>query len=239
MDWITLYIIATILILPTLIYGSIAQNKTLSTFDKFAKETTKSNLAGAELARLLLDKAGATDIDVVEINGKLTDCYDPINKVVKLSKATYTSVSVAALGVVAHEVGHAVQDHQNMFLFKLRSALIPICNFVSRAFIPLVLLGSILGFTLWIPSAGYIITWVGIGMYALSLIISFATLGVEKDASNKALALIKQTGMFDESEIRDANTVLKAAITTYIASFTTSLLYFLRFLSYAMIFRRD
>ena len=239
MDWITLYIIATILILPTLIYGSIAQSRTMRAFNKLSKETTNANISGAELARMLLNKAGASNVDVVEINGKLTDCYDPINKVVKLSRETYASVSVAALGVVAHEVGHAVQDHKNMFLFKFRSALIPICNFVSRAFIPMVLLGSILGFTLWIPSAGYIITWVGVGMYALSLIISFATLGVEKDASNRALELIKQTGLFDETEIRKANTVLQAAITTYIASFTTSLLYFLRFLSYAMIFRRD
>ena len=239
MDWITLYIIATILILPTLIYGSIAQSRTMHAFNKLSKETTNANISGAELARMLLNKAGASNVDVVEINGKLTDCYDPINKVVKLSRETYASVSVAALGVVAHEVGHAVQDHKNMFLFKFRSALIPICNFVSRAFIPMVLLGSILGFTLWIPSAGYIITWVGVGMYALSLIISFATLGVEKDASNRALELIKQTGLFDETEIRKANTVLQAAITTYIASFTTSLLYFLRFLSYAMIFRRD
>ena len=239
MDWITLYIIATILILPTLIYGSIAQSRTMHAFNKLSKETTNANISGAELARMLLNKAGASNVDVVEINGKLTDCYDPINKVVKLSRETYASVSVAALGVVAHEVGHAVQDHKNMFLFKFRSALIPICNFVSRAFIPMVLLGSILGFTLWIPSAGYIITWVGVGMYALSLIISFATLGVEIDASNRALELIKQTGLFDETEIRKANTVLQAAITTYIASFTTSLLYFLRFLSYAMIFRRD
>lgn len=239
MDWMIVYLIATALILPALIYGLHAQNKTVRVFEKYSNEGTNANITGAELAISLLAKAGITNVDVVMINGKLTDCYDPRNKVVKLSKATYYSTSVGALGVVAHEVGHAIQDHKRMPLFRFRTFIIPIVNLISRAFVPMIFIGSILGFTLLIPTAGYVICWVSVALYGASLLLSFSTLGLEKDASKKALEMMKETGMFSTHEIESSSKVLDAAITTYIADFTTSLLYFLRFLSYAMIFNRD
>ena len=160
-------------------------------------------------------------------------------QVVKLSKATYSSVSIAALGVVAHEVGHAIQDHKNMTLFKIREFLVPVVNFISRAYVPLILIGSLLSFTFYIPTVGFAICWASVALYGASLLFNFATLGIEKDASKKALDLMAETDYFSNEELRHAKQVLQAAIGTYIATFTTSLVYFLRFLSVAMILNRD
>lgn len=236
--WITLYIICGVFILPCLILGSVAQSSVYSTFESVSKINAKSGITAAELSRKLLTMAGA-EVDVAEINGKLTDHYDPRYKVIKLSHDTYNSTSVAALAVCAHEVGHAIQHHNKNFIFRLRSFLAPVLSFISKAFVPLILLGSILSFMFFIPSVGYYIVLCSIVVYGASLLFQLVTLPLEYDASSRALKLLEQTNVLDRDELVPAKKVLKAAIMTYVAATLTSLIYFLRFLSYAMIFRRN
>ena len=235
MDWTLVYIVAAILILPSFIYGSICQSNVYSTFETYAKVASKSGLTAAELTDKLLKQAGINDVEIAQINGKLTDCYDSKHKVIKLSNSTCTSTSVASLGVCAHEVGHAIQDHQKSFLFRFRIFIAPILNFASFAFIPLIFIGSILGFMFHIPVVGYWIIWASVIMYGGSAFFSFITLPLEFDASKKALKMLEETGVMNSEELSQTKKVLKAAARTYIASFLTTLLYFLRFLSYALI----
>ncbi len=239
MDWSIVYIVAALLILPAFIYGGISQVSATNTYDKYSTAMSESGITASELAKKLLDQAGIKGVDVVKINGSMTDCYDPRHKVVKLSSTTYDSSSISALGVCAHEVGHALQDANKSFLFRLRIALVPVVNFLSRMFIPLVLLGSILSFAVQIEAVGFYITWAAVIMYGASMIFYLVTLPLEHDASKKALQMLRETGTLNGSELSSANKVLKAAIQTYISALVTSILYFLRFLSYAMIFNRD
>ena len=239
MDWTLVYIIAAICILPAFIYGGISQITASNTFDRYSKSLAQSGITASALARKLLDNAGLTNINVVRINGHLTDCYDPREKVVKLSAATYDSTSIAALGVCAHEVGHAIQHAKGTLLFRIRTAIVPVVNFLSKLYIPLVLAGSILGFVLFITPFGYYLVWAAVIMYAANTIFYFVTLPLEHDASKRALELLRETGTLNGSELASANNVLKAAIQTYIATLITSALYFLRFLSYAMILAKN
>ena len=239
MNWILLYIIASFAIVPIMIYGFISQSTVHSTFNRYSRVLSSSGITGAELARKLLQTAGINDVEVVPIEGRLSDCYDPRHKVVKLSHATYNVSSMAALGVCAHEIGHAVQDHKNNFMFRLRSFIVPVVNFVSKACLPLILIGSIMGFALMFTSLGYYIVLASVISYGASLLFYIVTLPLEYDASKKAMQLLKETGEFSSEEMRASKAVLNAAIHTYIAAFMTSLAYFLRFLSYAMIFMRD
>lgn len=239
MDWITLYIVASIMLIPLFIYGSIASSAVESTFHKYSRVLSNSGLTGYSVAKKLLDDAGIKNVKIVETGGRLTDCYDPRRKELRLSSATINSMSVAAIGVCAHEVGHAVQDHKRMFLFKLRIAIVPIVNLINRAFLPLILLGSILGFTIYIPVVGYYIVLGSVIAYGASMVFNLITLPLEYDASKRAMAMLKETGIFSDDELKHSNKVLKAAIQTYISSTLTSVAYFLRFLSYAMIFSRD
>lgn len=239
MDWTLVYVIAAILILPAFIYGGISHIVATNTFDKYSKNLAQSGITASELARKLLDNAGLKDVEVVRIDGRLTDCYDPRHKVVKLSSATYDSSSIAALGVCAHEIGHAIQDAKGTFLFRLRSSIVPAVSFLSKMYIPLILLGSILSFTFMIESIGYYLIWAAVIMYGADTLFYFVTLPLEHDASRRALDMLRETNTLNGSELSSANNVLKAAIQTYIATLAISLLYFLRFLSYAMIFKKD
>ena len=239
MDWITLYIIASIMLLPLFIYGALASSGVEATFNRYSRTLSNSGLTGYSVAKKLLDDAGIKDVKIVQTGGRLTDCYDPKKKQLRLSTATINSSSVAAIGVCAHEVGHAVQDHNHMFLFKLRIFIVPIVNLVNRAFIPLILLGSILGFTIYIPVVGYYIVLGSVIAYGASMVFSLVTLPLEYDASRRAIKMLRQTGAFSEDELKHSSKVLKAAIQTYISSTLTSVAYFLRFLSYAMIFARN
>lgn len=234
--WVIVYLVVGILFLPCLVVGAICQSKVHSTFEKYKNEVATCGVTAEELAKILLHKAGITNVDVVEINGKLTDCYDSKHKVVKLSTETFHSSSTAALAVCAHEVGHAIQDNKKMFLFRLRIALVPVLNLISRMFVPLVLLGSILSFLFYLPEIGLYITWASVGLYGASLLFQLCTLPLEYNASKRALEMMRETNMFSRDELDISKDMLKSAIMTYVSSFTITMLYFLRFLSYAMIF---
>lgn len=240
MDWTLLYIITFVLLIPCFIYGAVSQSNVYSTFEKYSKVLAKSGITASELAKKLLSASGIDNVDVELINGKLTDCYDSKHKVIKLSSSTFNSSSVSALGVCAHEIGHAIQDKNKNLLFRIRRILVPILNIISRAFMPLILLGSILSFAFYLESIGYYIILASVVLYGLSFLFYLVTLSLEFDASKKALNLLKTTNVLDDEELVQAKSVLSAAAKTYISAFLTSLLYFLRFLSYAMIFtRRD
>lgn len=239
MNWTLLYIVASLAIIPIMIYGAISQSSVHSVFNKYSKVYSEHGITAGELARKLLKQAGINNVDVAPIEGRLSDCYDPTHRVVKLSHSTYNVSSMAALGVCAHEIGHAIQHHRRNFMFRLRSFLVPVVNLVSRACLPLILIGSLLSFTFYIPTVGYYIVLASVISYGASMLFYIVTLPLEYDASRKALKLLKETGEFSNSEIHAAKQVLTAAIHTYIAAFMTSLAYFLRFLSYAMIFTRN
>lgn len=236
MNWILMYIIAGILLLPMLIYGLFAQANIQNVFRKYLAYPTRSNITASELAKALLLRSGIKDVEVVPIKGHLDDCYDPKRKVVKISVASYNLTSVAALGVAAHEVGHAVQHHNKSFLFRLRSAIVPVVNIISKMYIPLVLAGSIMNFMFWLPTVGFWICWGSVIAYGASLIFYLVTLPLEFDASKRAIQMMRETESFSETELKQAKHVLNAAAQTYIATSLTQLIYFLRFLSYAMIF---
>lgn len=233
MDWVTIYIITALSILPVFIYGLISQSRVQSTFEKYSKEFA-GNKPASETTHEILSRAGITNVDIVRINGKLTDCYDSHHKVIKLSSGVFDSNSIAALGIAAHEAGHAIQDSKKNFIFRARQIIIPITNFISRAFIPLLFIGAILNYMFFLPIIGYYTTIISVILYGGSLLVYFVTLPLEYDASKKALILLSESG-FSEDELTGTKKVLNAAIHTYISAMLTSLLYFMRFLSLLMI----
>lgn len=239
MDWMIIYIIVALLIIPVFIYGLICQANVNSTFNKYSKKLAESGITAAELAERLLESQNITNVNVFRINGKLSDCYDSRNKVVKLSDEVYNSSSIAALGVCAHEIGHACQDAKKNFLFRLRQIIIPVTNFITKAFIPLILIGAVLNSLFYLPIVGYYITFSSVILYGASLLVYFVTLPLEYDASKKALAMLEKNEILNRDDLKGAKAVLKAAIHTYIAAFMSSLVYFLRFLSYFMILTNE
>lgn len=239
MDWTLVYFFAVLMILPAFFYGGFSQIIATNTFNKYAKDTANCGIKASELTKKLLEKAGVTVVEVVKIDGHLTDCYDPREKVVKLSTATYDSTSIAALGVCAHEVGHAIQDAKGTLMFRLRSSIVPVVNFMSKLYLPLILAGSIISFALYYEPIGFYVTWAAVIMYGANTLFYFVTLPLEHDASKRALKMLEETEFFTSGELASANKVLKAAIQTYISTLLISALYFLRFLSYAMIFTKN
>ena len=184
-----------------------------------------------DLARLLLDCADLQEIQVIRVNGELTDYYDHKHKTVALSSSTYNSSSISALGVTAHEVGHALQYKNNYLPIKLRSIIIPIVNIWSNLLWPLVILGIILNFAVLPTSAaGKVLMWIGIGFYGLIALLDVITLPVEYNASHRAIKILEQSEILDKEETNKARKVLSAAALTYVASLLNSLLNLLRFI---------
>ncbi|MBQ8451897.1 MAG: zinc metallopeptidase [Clostridia bacterium] len=230
-----LYLISGILIFLCLIYGLVSQTLVNATFNEYSSIYSASGITGAEVARRLLKKAGA-NVEVVRINGTLTDCYNSKYKVIKLSNEVYDSNSISALGVAAHETGHAIQDCSGMFWFKLKTFISPVLSLISRLCIPLVLIGAIVDIVFLLPTVGFYIVLVSVISYGVALIFNILTLPLEYDASKRALKMLKEEGFLTESELKGAKSVLRAALHTYISSFMTSLVYFLRFLGLLVMF---
>ncbi len=228
-----------IIIVPGLILAFYAQSKVNSTFKRFSGISSKSNWVASDMSRMLLEKNNCA-VTVQRINGNLTDNYNPSTGVLSLSQSTYYSNSISALGVAAHEVGHAVQHETGYFPLKLRSALVPVVNIGSRLALPLVILGIILEWILNVnyASVGGTIISIGIICYSLATVFSLITLPVEIDASRRAKKMLYETGVLDEHEVKQAGKVLDAAALTYVASLAVSLLYLFRFLLIVSQFRR-
>ena len=209
-----------ILVVPVLIVSLIIQSKLNSTFKKYSKTGNMRNITGAQAADMVLSYYNIQDVRIEHINGNLTDCYDPINKVIKLSDAVYNNPSIAAVGVACHEAGHAAQHAEKYLPIKVRNSILPVCNIGSSLSIPLLIAGVIFSFQPLI--------WVGIGFFAFTSLFQFITLPVEFNASNRALNVIESTGILSYEEKQGASKVLKMAAMTYVASLAVSLAQLLR-----------
>lgn len=234
-----IYVIASVLILPGIIYGIIAQANVNRTFNAYKTVESTSGKTASEVARNMLDSVGLNDVKIEKIKGNLTDNYNPKTKVLSLSDSTYDSKSVAAIGVAAHEVGHAIQQQVGYKPFKARTAIVPLVNFSNFLFWPLLIVGILLcSISAIYASAGEIIVWVAVALYGSSTLFYLITVPVEYNASNRALALL-ETGIINADEIPYASQVLKAAAQTYVAALITSILYFLRFFGYILMIFGD
>ena len=198
-----------------------ASAKLNSTYHKYAKIRCMSGMTGAEAAARILQNAGIHDVRIERVRGELSDHYDPRNKALRLSDSTYGVASVAAVGVAAHECGHAVQHKQGYAPLKLRSALVPAANIGSRLGIPLILLGVLLGLNSTLVP-------VGIWVFALAVLFQVVTLPVEFNASSRALVMLQEYGITGGQETGYCRKVLTAAALTYVAGAASSILQLLR-----------
>ncbi len=212
--------------LPGLLLGFWAQSRVKSAFKKYSRVRTLRNMTGAEIARSLLDAQGLYDVRIEEVKGTLSDHYDPRGKVLRLSPEVYRTPSVAAAGVAAHEMGHALQDAGGYAPLRLRSSLVPAVQF-----------GSSLG--PWIFIAGFFLqltplAWLGVILFAASVVFALVTLPVEFDASRRAKQLLTSSGLVMGDEAKGVDKVLDAAALTYVAAAVTAigtLLYYILLLS--------
>ena len=216
LDWTYL------LLIPGLILGLWAQHRVNSTYQEYGKVGTALGRPACEVAQDLLRRNGNAEVRVGRVHGQLTDHYDPAKEVLNLSDGVYGSSSVAALGVAAHEAGHAMQKQEGYAPLKLRTAAVPIVNFGSSAATPLFVLGLVFS---WQP-----LVYVGIALFSLSVIFALITLPVEFDASRRAVRMLTEGGYVTEEERSGVKAVLNAAALTYVASAVTSLLSLLRLL---------
>ena len=215
-----------ILIVPAMLFAMWAQTKVNSTYNRYNRVYSARGMSAAQVCRQILDENGLFHIRVEHVSGKLTDHYDPRTRTLRLSDATYNSTSVAALGVAAHECGHAVQHATGYVPLKLRSSLVPVANFRSSIAWPLIILGF------FFNSSTTSVLFINLGILAFSLAVLFqiVTLPVEFDASHRALKILGNTGMLYEDEVRDTRKVLTAAALTYVAGAASAILQLLRIL---------
>lgn len=192
-----------------------------TTYTRYSRMAAACGLTGADVARLILERNGVTDVQVQHVSGNLTDHYDPSKQVVNLSDAVYGSRSVAALGVAAHECGHVMQHEEGYTPLQFRTALVPIANFGSNAGIWIVLLSLILGLS-------STLTTIGIVLFSMGVLFQLVTLPVEFNASHRALVMLEQYGVLGTDENRKARAVLKAGALTYVAAAASSILQLLR-----------
>lgn len=209
-----------ILVIPVFIISLIIQAKMKSTFSQYSRVVNSRRITGAQAAEMVLRYYNIQDVRIERINGSLTDCYDPISKVIKLSDSVYDNPSIAAVGVACHEAGHAAQHAEKYVPIRIRNYILPVCNIGSKISIPLLIAGVIF-------SARPII-WIGIGLFAFTAIFQTVTLPVEFNASNRALNVIESTGILSYEEKRGAGKVLKMAAMTYVAALAMSLAQLLR-----------
>lgn len=203
------------------IFSIAASAKVNSTFNKYKRIRSTSGMTGAEAAERILHQNGIYDVGIEHIGGNLTDHYDPRSKMLRLSDATYSSTSVAAIGVAAHECGHAIQHKEEYGPLKLRTAIVPAANIGSRLGIPIILLGILLG-------GNYLLVQIGIWVFSLAVLFQIVTLPVEFNASKRALAMVEQYGILGRNEVEHTRKVLSAAAMTYVAAAAASILQLLR-----------
>lgn len=217
-----------------------ASSRVNSTYSKYARVRARSGMTGAQAAQRILQMSGIHDVQIQHVAGNLTDHYDPSHKVLRLSDAVYGSCSVAAIGVAAHECGHALQHKEGYFPLKFRSALVPAANIGSKLGLPLVILGLILGIGFDLPGGGYFsLAQIGIWVFSLAVLFQVVTLPVEFNASGRALKLLESYGIMGSDETGDCRRVLGAAALTYVAAAASSILQLLRLVILSGNRRRD
>ncbi|MBQ2752292.1 MAG: zinc metallopeptidase [Oscillospiraceae bacterium] len=210
-----------VLVMPAILFSLWAQTKVNSTFSKYQRVRCYSGYTGSQIARRILDENGLSNVRVERVSGSLTDHYDPRTHVVRLSDSVYNSDSVAAIGVAAHETGHAVQHATGYGPLGLRNAIIPLTNFGSKLSMPLILLGLILN--------SYTLAMTGIIAFSMVALFQLITLPVEFNASRRAMRTLSN-GMLSDRELGGARQVLTAAALTYVAALLVSAMQLLRLL---------
>ena len=194
-----------------------------STYKKFSTYRSMTNMTGAQVAERLLRSAGLHDVRVGQVAGELSDHYNPATKVVNLSDSVYGSTSVAAIGVAAHECGHAIQHAKGYFPLNLRTWFVPVANFGSKLAWPLILIGLFIN-----SQSSQMIINAGIFLFSFAVIFQLITLPVEFNASSRALALLEEQGILSQQELPYTKKVLGAAALTYVASAASAILQLLR-----------
>ncbi len=208
--------------IPAMLFALWAQLKVSSSFKKAERVASPRNMSGAECARMVLDRNGVSGVEIRRVSGNLTDHYDPRNNTIFLSESVYDSRTCAAIGVAAHEAGHAVQHAQGYTPIKIRMAMVPAVNFGARFSWLFLMLGIFLSMTS--------LCYVGIALFALSTLFHLVTLPVELNASRRAISTIEESGAPKEN-VRAAHSVLSAAALTYLAALASSILQLLYYLS--------
>ena len=202
---------------------SMAASATVnSTFNKYSKVRSMTGMTGEDAAKRLLNSQGIYDVTVRPVKGQLTDHYDPRTKTVNLSESVFHSTSVAAIGVAAHEGGHAMQDNVGYVPLKLRGAIVPVANIGSQAAFPLIIIGVLIG------GMGSPLVNIGLILFSLAVIFQLITLPVELNASRRAITLLDQVGILGGQEVNQTRKVLGAAALTYVAALAASVLQLLR-----------
>ena len=212
-----------ILVVIGAIICMIASAKVKTTFNKYSQYRSYSGMNGAQVAQRVLEAAGIYDVTVRHVSGNLTDHYDPSTKTVNLSDPVYNSYSVAALGVAAHECGHAIQHAKNYAPLSLRSALVPVANFGSMLAWPLILIGLFIN-----GRSSTLIIDLGIVLFSAAVLFQLVTLPVEFDASRRALVMLRTQNILSDDELKNTRKVLKSAAFTYVAGAAAAILQLLR-----------
>lgn len=212
-----------LLLIPPLLLALYAQAKVKGTYAKYSRIPARARITAAGVAAEILQDAGAGGVKVERVAGHLTDHYDPRRKVLRLSEGIYSSQSIAALGIAAHEAGHAIQHHVGYVPLHLRSVIYPVANLGSTLAFPLFFIGFIFS-----KSGPSILMDIGILLFAGAVVFSVITLPVEFDASKRAMALLGDRNYLDKQELEGARSVLKAAALTYVASTAMAAMQLLR-----------
>ncbi len=218
-----------VLLVPTILFALYAQMRVSSAYNKNARIPSRGRITGAEAANSVMARAGIRDVEIVQVPGHLTDHYDPTNKRLALSEENYHGTSLAALGVAAHEAGHAIQHKVGYGALKARMALVPVTMFASKV-LPFVMLG---GF--FFAGMGGIFIEIGIICYLVLTVFHLVTLPVEFDASKRARVELVGLGIIDRDEMPGVTQTLNAAALTYVAAFLSSLMH----LVYLLLLRRN
>lgn len=216
LDWTYL------LVLVGFVFALIAQFGVKSTFNRYNDVRSARNITGAQAARMILDANGLQNVQIVHIAGELSDNFNPQTNIVSLSDSTYNSTSIAAIGVAAHECGHAVQHQTGYAPIKVRNGIVPFVNVCNRLSLPLFIVGLIIGFT---PLA-----MIGAILFGAVVLFQLVTLPTETNASARAMRTLDSMGILESDELKGARKVLTAAAMTYVAALVSTALQFLRLL---------
>lgn len=217
-----------LIVLPGFIFSLIAQFKIRSAYRAGSAQTLRYGMTGGAVARRILDSNRLTHVNIETIPGELTDHYDPSAQVLRLSEAVWHGNNVAAVGVAAHEAGHAMQHGKGYLPLRIRSALVPVTRIGAGLAMPLFLIGIL--FAALMPAMGEWLMFLGLSLYSLAVIFQLVTLPVEFNASRRAMRCLAGSGTMSKEELKGAKKVLSAAALTYVAGLTVSLLTLLRLL---------
>lgn len=208
-----------------------AQIKVSTTFNKYSRVNTFRGKTAAEAAQMILSSKGLYSVRIERVSGSLTDHYDPRSNVLRLSDSVYSSSSAAAVGVAAHEAGHAIQHAEGYFPIVVRSKLVPITSFASRISWIVILLGALMSLFAGMGDVGYLVVMAGIGLFSVTAVFQLVTLPCEFNASRRALDCLRESGWYSDKELVASKKVLSAAAMTYVAALFVTVIQVLRLLA--------